>query len=76
MLLVRGRSPYFEGDMMFRWLRKLFKRRRHTIRDPHSSNVVVMKKYDDTKVKKESVQSTLPIEDAGQSSLERWGVWE
>tara|TARA_Y100000361_G_C11135326_1_gene331536 strand:+ start:557 stop:748 length:192 start_codon:yes stop_codon:yes gene_type:complete len=63
--------------MMLRWLRKLFRRRRHTIRDPHSSNVVVLKRFDDTKPpKKDSIQTTLPVEDAGQSSLERWGAWE
>jgi hypothetical protein len=54
---------------MWKWILRMFRRKK-------PQNTVEMKEFDDTTPKKDSVQTQLPVEDAGQSSLERWGVWE
>lgn len=54
---------------MWKWILRILRRK-------EPQNTVVMKEFDDTTPKKETVQGTLPIEDQGQSSLEKWGAWE
>ena len=55
---------------MWAWIKKLFTRKRHSVRD------IGLKQYDDTQPKRETTQSTLVLEEQGQRSLEDWGVWK
>ena len=75
-----GQKQRHYGDyMIWDWLKRLlFRRRKHSIQDPHTMNAVALKRWDDTEPPpKEPIQTQLPLKDERQQSLEEWvGEWE